>query len=164
MQRLFFYRWNTDGRLDWKHSNREEDRIAEVIEPLLKGLGYCIVELKVKQIRDGNLRIHLVIYNHSGVTVDDCSRVYKAVLPVLTVTMDTQDVHLEVSSPGITRNVKEGRELACFIGREIAFMQTGGSEWTEGRLLEAGPEEIRVRTGVTETNMPLRDLKKAKLA
>ncbi|MFP4562069.1 MAG: ribosome maturation factor RimP [Spirochaetia bacterium] len=150
--------------MDWKHSNRDEDRITEVIEPLLKGFGYCIVELKVKQIRDGNSRIHLVIHNPSGVTVDDCSRVYKAVLPVLTVTMDTQDVHLEVSSPGITRNVKEGRELACFIGREIAFMLPGRSEWTEGLLLEAGPEEIRVRTGGAETTVPLSDLKKAKLA
>lgn len=163
MERLLFYRWNTDGPLDWKNSTREEDRICEAIEPLLKGLGYCIVELKVKQIRDGDLRVHLVIQNPSGVSVDDCSEVYKATMPVVSVTMDTQDVHLEVSSPGVSRSVKEGRELACFIGRDIAFMRADGSEWTEGRLLEADPEGIRVQTGGAETRLPLSDLKKAKL-
>ena len=149
--------------MDWKHSTEEEDRICEAVEPLLKGLGYCIVELKVKQIREGDLRVHLVIHRSSGVTVEDCSEVYKAIMPVIMVSMDTQDVHLEVSSPGVSRNVKEGRELVCFIGREMAFMWAGDSEWTGGRLLEAGPDEIRVRSGEAETDVSLSDLKKAKL-
>lgn len=149
--------------MDWKHSTREEERITETIEPLLKVYGYCIVELKMKQIRDGSLRVHLVIHNPSGVTVKDCSEVYKAIMPVISVAMDTQDVHIEVSSPGVSRSISEGRELACFIGQDVAFMYSDGTEWTEGRLLDAGPDEIRVLRGETETHVPLSDLKKAKL-
>ena len=48
--------------------------------------------------------------------VDDCSKVHHALLPRLEALLGTEDTYMEVTSPGMDRNIKNAAEFEIFVG------------------------------------------------
>lgn len=80
-----------------------DQRLAEIIEPVIIGMDYQLV--RVRLLNQNGLTLQIMCEKPDGtMTVEDCEKVSTAVSPVLDVE-DPLDkaYHLEVSSPGIDR-------------------------------------------------------------
>ena len=80
-----------------------EKAVREVVEPVLEGLGYSLVELTIGRL-SGSTRVNVVIYRKEGVGVDDCAEVSGMLFPRLETIEALADPSLEVSSPGMERD------------------------------------------------------------
>ena len=78
-------------------------RIAEIIEPVLVGMGFKLVRARL--MNQNGLTLQVMAERNDGtMTVADCEEVSMAISPVLDVEDPVDKAyHLEVSSPGIDR-------------------------------------------------------------
>jgi len=74
-------------------------------EQLVTGLGYKLVDLQIVHQKSLWL-VKAVIYSKNGVGIDDCSKVHRALLSRAEVLLNSQDIQMEVSSPGLNRVIK----------------------------------------------------------
>ena len=92
-----------------------------VIEEVAKDLGYSIWDLEyVKEGTEWYLRI--TIDSENGIGIDDCEKMSRAIDPVLDEHNVIEDAyHLEVSSPGIERDIKTDYHMTVCMGQKIAI-------------------------------------------
>jgi ribosome maturation factor RimP len=78
-------------------------RIAEIVEPVIRGLGMRLVRVRLSGQNGLTLQI-MAERNDGTMGVEDCEALSRAVSPVLDVEDPVDKAyHLEVSSPGIDR-------------------------------------------------------------
>ena len=78
-------------------------RLAEIITPVIEGLGFELVRVR---LMGGNTKTLQIMADRpeGGIDVDDCGKISTAVSAVLDVEDPIDDQYnLEVSSPGIDR-------------------------------------------------------------
>jgi ribosome maturation factor RimP len=136
--------------------------IYESLEPVVRGLGFGLVELTVSRHR-GAVQVRAVVYKPGPLGVDDCSRVHHALLPRLELAFPGQDLYVEVSSPGIDRLIKDGAEFAFYIGRGVKCYRTDISDWSAGVLEAADEKGITLRGKAGTVNIGYEVIAKAKL-
>ncbi len=80
-----------------------DQRIAEIIEPVLAGMGYLLVRVRLSN--QNGMTLQVMAEREDGtMTVEDCEAISMAISPVLDVEDPVDKAyHLEVSSPGIDR-------------------------------------------------------------
>ncbi len=139
-----------------------EDPIHDTIEPVVSGLGYSLVAVKSKTVKE-RLRVSIVIYSQEGVTLDDCAAVHQAVMPRIEVLQDNRDVYLEVSSPGIDRNLQSSREFAIFQGRGARVLRSDTDEWVAGIIVSADEKEVVLENESGRRTVAVELVRKAKL-
>ena len=140
----------------------ESGILFETVAPLVRGLGFQIVELVGKQ-RTGMYHVNLVVHGGSGVDVDATTRIYKVVYPRLTVALDTEDVHLEVSSPGVYRKFKDAREFTTFIGSKVKVLAESEHDWLVGKIVHATDTLVSIESDGTSIEIQYKDIRKAQL-
>ena len=123
-----------------KRMKRDSD-VFKLIEPLVIGMGYFVVELNV-HFTKGGLRLFLVIHKQEGISTEDCSAVYKTVIARLNLENPGRDVSLEVCSPGISRNLKSVEEFSVFKGKKIRVLLYQGDEWSEGLISDISDDSF----------------------
>ncbi|MDR2767571.1 MAG: hypothetical protein LBB82_04510, partial [Treponema sp.] len=55
------------------------------------------------------------------------------------------DISVELSSPGLDRQIREGAEFRCYLGQELACYRSDLSCWETGVLAGAGEEGIELK-------------------
>lgn len=140
----------------------EENPYGEEVVPLLEGLGFQLVELSTVN-RKGTLHVHLTIYSPEGVNLDDCAEVYTALMPRLEVLSGNRDIHLEVSSPGVNRSIKSGREFGLFEGKGVKVLTADADDWVGGVVATSDEDAVTIRTNSGERRFVYRTIRKAKL-
>jgi len=129
-----------------KDVNEQDVSIHNALQPVLKGLGFSLIELSVSRHR-GSVQIRAVIYNNGkSIGTDDCSKVHRAIIPRLELAFENQEIYLEVSSPGIDRLIKDESEFAHYLGRKVRCYRTDITEWTAGILESADEKGIKIKT------------------
>lgn len=80
-----------------------DQRLAEIIEPVLAGMDFQLV--RVRMLNQNGATLQIMCERLDGtMTVQDCEQVSQAISPVLDVEDPVDKAyHLEVSSPGIDR-------------------------------------------------------------
>jgi len=105
----------------------EETPLFLALQDTIKGLGFEIVEVS-SRVKDTRAQVHLVIYRAEGVDHQGCAMVGRGVTTTLEDFFESRDVHLEVSSPGLERQIKTWREFAVFSGLPAKIFRRGG-DW-----------------------------------
>ncbi|GAB4221597.1 MAG: ribosome maturation factor RimP [Spirochaetales bacterium] len=142
---------------------KELDRqILEDVEPVLEGMGYFPVEIRTV-IQKSGPRVYIVITKQGGVSIEDTTEVLQVLRPRIQILLNSQEVYLEVSSPGIDRVLKEPREFRAFVGRGIKILREGQKEWMGGILDSIETDLIHLRKGGETFAIPFAQIKKAKL-
>ena len=123
----------------------EDAALREQLETLVRALGLDLIELNVFRVkaRKGSppaVQIRVIVYKQGSLGTDDCSRAYHAMLPRLETVFPGYDLSVEVSTPGITRQARDGAELAHYRGRGVRLWRTDISDWSAG-ILEAADEQ-----------------------
>ncbi|NML75351.1 ribosome maturation factor RimP [Rhizobium sp. S-51] len=94
-------------------------RIAEIIEPVLVGMGFKLVRARL--MNQNGLTLQVMAERNDGtMTVTDCEEVSMAISPVLDVEDPVDKAyHLEVSSPGIDRPMVRKSDFARWQGHIV---------------------------------------------
>ena len=91
-------------------------RLAEIIQPVIEGMGFELVRLRLQGGKTATLQI-MADRPEGGINVDDCAEISTAVSATLDVEDPLEDAyHLEVSSPGIDRPLTRLKDFATFEG------------------------------------------------
>ncbi len=130
-------------------------------EPLVQGLGYKLVDLNVFN-KSGVWQAKAVIHAENGVGIKDCAAVHRAIQPRLEALLGSQELSVEVSSPGINRQVKRSVELAAFIGGEAEIWDSGITDWRRGVLKEVSGAGVLLVSDGKEILLPYDNIKKAR--
>jgi ribosome maturation factor RimP len=124
--------------------------LKKPLEALVRELGMELVELgffyaKARKGLPGTVRVRAVVYKPGSLGTEDCSRVHYAILPRLELAFPGRELSVEVSTPGITRQVRDGVELACYRGRGVRLWRTDISDWSAGMLEKADEQGITIK-------------------
>ncbi len=93
--------------------------VAELITPTVESLGYSIWDVEyIKEGAEWYLRI--TIDSPNGVDLNDVEKVHRAIDPVIDSADPIQDFYyLDVSSPGLERNIRTPGHYRACVGCEI---------------------------------------------
>jgi len=127
-----------------KPEDGELAALRAALEARLRGPGMELVEFDVFRSK-GIVRIRAVVYRppfdeKGALGTDDCARAYRAIRPDLEGAFPGAELSVEVSTPGINRKVRDGAELALYLGRGVRCWRTDISDWSVG-LLEGVDEQ-----------------------
>ncbi len=145
---------------------RAPDRLYEVIEPVVTGLGYELWGLEFHgQPRNSLLRIY--IDHADGITVDDCQAVSDQVSGALDVEDPIKGHYtLEVSSPGMDRPLYTLEQFQRFVGQRVN-VRVGRP--LDGRRKFAGPlraiegDDLVIEVDGAEVRVPMDAIEQARL-
>lgn len=100
-----------------------DSRIAAVVMPVLRGMGYRLVRVRLSG--QNGLTLQVMAEREDGtMTVEDCEAVSRAISPALDVDDPIEKAyHLEVSSPGIDRPLVRRSDFAAWRGH-LAKVET----------------------------------------
>ena len=144
----------------------DETGLYETLEGVAANYGLALVEATVSRHRR-SVQVRAVVTRPAGgngpVGVDDCSRVHHAMMPSLETAFPGQDLYVELSSPGIDRVIKDGREFVHYIGRGLRCYRTDITDWTGGVLRSADEKGIVLKGKDGMTTIAYEVIAKAKL-
>ncbi|MGW9230093.1 ribosome maturation factor RimP [Pseudorhizobium sp. NPDC055634] len=122
-------------------------RVAEIIEPVLSGMGYRLI--RVRMLNQNGLTLQIMAERHDGtMTVEDCEAISTAISPVLDVEDPIDKAyHLEVSSPGIDRPMVRKSDFSRWQGHivkcETSIMVDNRKRF-RGKITEANEEGFTI--------------------
>ncbi len=137
-----------------------------MIEPVITGMGYELVDLEYKPSRNGLLRVF--VDNAEGITLDDCETVSHQLSGFLDVENPIPSHYtLEVSSPGVDRVLRTVNHFKRFAGARVKVntkaLVDGRRRFT-GQLLGVDGDNIVIRNDEGDICLPLEGIDKARLA
>ena len=112
-------------------------KVEALAAPVAEELGYTLFDVEyVKEGPDYFLRLYIT--SGSGITIDDCEAMSRAVDPLLDEADFIKDrYYLEVSSVGLDRPLKKEKDFRYFSGQKIEvklFSPREGSDYWIGIL------------------------------
>ena len=146
-------------------------RIAAIVEPVLSGLGFRLVRVRVSG-RDG-CTVQIMAERPDGTfSIEDCELASRTLSPAL----DVEDpivgsYRLEISSPGIDRPLMRRSDFERHAGYEIKVEMNVGIEGRKrfrGTLLDAEAGAARIEYDARESgrqtvSLPFDDIAEAKV-
>jgi ribosome maturation factor RimP len=140
---------------------------SQLIEPVVAGHGYELVEVEWKNESGWILRV-FIDKPVGGVSLDDCAAVSRELSAVL----DVADVigpaySLEVSSPGLNRPLKKESDFARFIGKKAKIRTrhpVGDARRNfSGTLISVADGKVKIDVGDQVCEVPVSEVEKANL-
>jgi len=141
-------------------------RIAEIIQPVIEGMGFELVRVRLMGGEYKTLQI-MAQKPDTTIDVDECARISTAVSAVLDVEDPVTDAYtLEVSSPGIDRPLTRIKDFADWEGHEAKLETTDlidGQRRFKGQLAGVEGDEILVNIQQGTVGLKFEWLSDAKL-
>ena len=92
------------------------DTVREAIEPTVTDLGYRIWDVTYQKV-GADYHLEITIDSDEGIDIEDCERVHRAIDPILDEVDPIEGFYyLEVSSPGIERELRTPEHILASIG------------------------------------------------
>ena len=93
--------------------------IEELITPAVNQLGYDIWD--VEYVKEGaSWYLRITIDSENGIDMDDCEKVHNTIDPIIDEADPIDDFYyLEVSSPGVERNIRTREHFECCVEEVI---------------------------------------------
>src|SRR5437667_8771200 len=140
----------------------QADQIEEVVMPVLRDHGLELVDIEWRPLRPRGL-LRLYVDKPGGVGIGDCERLSREIGDVLDAAALIEGAYdLEVSSPGLDRQLRKEREYRWAVGRQIRCWLAGGAE-VGGRLTAVTAEQLVLDRGGERVELGRADVTKARL-
>jgi ribosome maturation factor RimP len=147
-------------------------RVAAIAEPVLFGMGYRLVRVKISGLDGCTVQI-MAERPDGSMSVEDCEDVSRALSPVLDVADPIDRAYrLEVSSPGLDRPLVRRSDFIRFSGHQLKVEMVAaldGRRRFRGVLLGVEGDAARLRRDdapageASEVLLPIEDIAEAKL-
>jgi ribosome maturation factor RimP len=123
-------------------------RIAAIAGPVLEGLGYRLVRVRISGLAGCTVQI-MAERPDGTMTIEDCEACSRALSPVLDVEDPIERAYrLEISSPGIDRPLVRRSDFARYAGHVVKIemaMPRDGRRRFRGVLLGVDGDAVRLR-------------------
>src|SRR5271163_1223851 len=146
-------------------------RVAAIVEPVLAGLGYRLVRVRISGFAGCTVQI-MAERPDGSLSIEDCEVASRALSPVLDVTDPIEGAYrLEISSPGIDRPLVRRSDFDRYAGH-IAHVEMqvliDGRRRFRGELSGTEGDCVRMRCGDAEKDpvdvlLPINDMTEARL-
>lgn len=127
-----------------------KETVLEAILPTVTELGYRIWDIQYSKI-GADYHLEITIDNDEGINIEDCERVHRAIDPILDEVDPIEDFYyLEVSSPGIERELRTDEHIALSVGQRVEaklFSQKDGRKSFVGTLAAFDGGEVIIDEG-----------------
>jgi len=144
-----------------------EERLTNLMEPSLAGLGYELVRVQLNGQTRKTLQIMVERLDQRGMTLDDCEKVSETLSAILDVHDPIKERYaLEVSSAGIDRPLMKAKDYKRFVGHEAAITlkeAIDGRRHFKGTLDRASDEVITVTDDGKTFDLPFAAIQRGKL-
>ena len=144
-----------------------EGHVADLITPTIEALGFEVVRVQLSGTKHCRLQVMAEPKAGGTMTVDDCAEISRAISAQLDVEDPISEAYaLEVSSPGLDRPLTRAKDFVRFAGHEAKVevaTPLDGQKRFLGTLIGLEGEMVRLRSGDDLLDLPLVDIKKAKL-
>ncbi len=137
--------------------------VSGLIAPVAADLGYEIWD--VEFVKEGARRIlRITIDSEEGITIEDCEKMHRAIDPVLDEADPIESAYyLEVSSPGIERELRTDRHIEVCLGCRVEarlYAPVDGSKVFVGTLAAFEDGQVVLETPTGERRFARRDVAK----
>lgn len=143
-----------------------EDRLRNILEPAIEGLGFDLVRISVQGKNRPTLQV-MAERPDRTMAVADCETLSREISAILDVEDPIAGQYvLEVSSPGIDRpltRLKDFRDFKGFEARLQTAVPQDGQRRFKGRLIEVKGDLIKIDTQEGEKQLEFNAIEKAKL-
>jgi ribosome maturation factor RimP len=147
-------------------------RVAAVAEPVLEGLGFRVVRVRISGMSGTTVQI-MAERPDGAMRIEDCEKASRALSPVLDVEdLIDRTYRLEISSPGIDRPLVRRSDFERFAGHvvkvEMAVARDGRRRF-RGVLLGVDGETAKLRRDdakageAAEVQLPIAEMAEARL-
>lgn len=124
------------------------DEVEKLITPIVKDLGYFIVDIEYSKKFDG-MNLEITIDREGGVDINDCEKVHRAIDEPLDELNPTGDMPytLSVSSPGLDRPVKNQYDFERNKGKDVEvklYKKLDGKKTFVGKLTDFNESEVKI--------------------
>lgn len=142
-------------------------RVAHLVAPVLAGLGYRLVRVRITGFAGGTLQI-MAERPDGTMTIEDCEAASRALSPVLDAADPIESSYrLELSSPGIDRPLVRRSDFERYAGQlaQVEMLAPiDGRRRFRGELAGIDGEHVRLRSGEdAETQLRLDEIAEARL-
>ena len=139
------------------------DTVTEAIEPTVSELGYRIWDVTYSKI-GADYHLEITIDSDDGIGIDDCERVHRAIDPILDECDPIEGFYyLEVSSPGIERELRTDVHIAACIGETVEaklFAPKDGRRTVLGILAAYEGGKVVIAEGDSEISLERSEISK----
>ena len=139
------------------------DTVREAIEPTVTELGYRIWDVTYSKI-GADYHLEITIDKDGGINIDDCERVHRAIDPILDECDPIEGFYyLEVSSPGIERELRTEEHILSSIGVAVEarlFVARDGSKSVVGELVGYSDGVVTIKDADREISIPKNEISK----
>lgn len=140
-------------------------RVRSLLTPTAEALGYAIWD--VEYVKEGaEMVLRITIDKPEGITIDDCEAMHRAIDPILDEADPIENAYrLEVSSPGLERELSRPEHFASAIGEMIEvrlFAPLDGRRTVTGTLVAADDDSVTVAENGQNTVLPKSAVAKVK--
>lgn len=158
-------------RNDEMAGKKVTDTVFDLANPIALSHGCFVddVEFK-KEGADYVLRVIIDVDDSSdgGVSIDQCENVSRALSDILDEADPIAQAYmLEVSSPGIDRELKREKDFVRFMGREVdikLYKAIDGVKLLSGKLIAYSPDAVTIESDGGETTVAMSDAASVRLA
>src|SRR5262249_7289055 len=147
-------------------------RVAAVAEPVIEGLGFRLVRVKISGLSGCTVQI-MAERPDGSMTIDDCETVSRALSPVLDVADPIDRAYrLEISAPGLARPWVRRSDFERHVGSTVKVemaVAVEGRRRFRGALVGTEGEAARLRREnaapgePSEVLLPIGDMAEAKV-
>ncbi len=123
--------------------------VRELILPVAEDLGYLLWD--VEYVKEGTKMIlRVTIDKEEGIGIEDCEKMHRAIDPILDEADPIEGAYyLEVSSPGIERDLRTDEHILASIGARVEvrlYAPVNGSKSFSGILADYEDGEVALET------------------
>jgi len=142
--------------------NDPNDPVFQDLDQFFRGLGHNLVDLGLRT-KNGTTSVHIVLHSPQGMGIEELTKAHRLLLPRLETLLQTEDLSVELGSPGLERALKYVRELGFYVGKKMKLYLTGASDWEEGVLVAFEGDTLTFGPASGPRAVALSQIQKAKL-
>ena len=154
------------GRYSMDKHRSIAEKIYDIASDSLPRAGYEVIDVVYQKERSGNV-LRVFIDKKGTITVEDCEKVANMLGGIIDTSLLIHFPYtLEVSSPGLTRELKRKDEYKRFIGRDIRIITRrpiSNKVVLEGTLRGMNEGDVVIDDEGIEVSIPYDIIKKANL-
>jgi len=135
--------------------------VRGLVSETVYDLGYELWD--VEYVKDGAFwYLRITIDSPKGIDIDDCEKVHRAIDPIIDEADPIEDqYYLEVSSPGVERELRVPEHYEKFIGTMVTaklFVNVHGAKQHTGKLVSYGDEGLILEVNGEEHRFEKKDI------
>lgn len=139
--------------------------LEEIIGKHVEAEGFILYDLKIQPGKRNPL-IRVYLDHEDGVSIDHCAQVTRSLMEEIDRSMwEMENYRLEVSSPGLDRELVTSRDFKRNVGKTVAitYDNNGDSVQIDGIIESVGEDHLAIKSNEELISVPINKIMHAKI-